>query len=360
MARPMPPPLYVGPTNKPKPDAALEPPSNPQEYASIAAATVAKALIELHIGQMHDLDIVITESVRMRCDNDPVSLPAIVLSHPRVAVCAQTNIGIRNARTFENHFVSAMHPSFPLREGVAWIQERFGVTEEQAIEGLELLNKRNAIASDASANTEEQLERRARKERETTLDKQRVYKVLREAPPGADDEEVLSMEEYLELLETAVSDDAFQNDDQNNVPKTALASTVDEAVFKCTDKSKEPSSRSAASLNEITNDNQEVTDDKEKQSQTVLCECLGVQFARKKMINVVVRFSYEEVETYRIDFPELEISYNTTIFDAFVHSEYVDLMEAISEGYSSATKQADPWKDGLQQMQMTKAHFQAA
>ena len=74
-----------------------------------------------------------------------------------------------------------------------------------------------------------------------------------------------------------------------------------------------------------------------------MVRCFGqsVYLPSGKNVNVQVKFDYSPVEIYTLEFPELEIKYDTTVFNNFIDSEYRDLIESITQGYTAVREGLD-------------------
>eukprot|EP01064_Diplonema_japonicum_P028470 TRINITY_DN436_c12_g1_i1.p1 TRINITY_DN436_c12_g1~~TRINITY_DN436_c12_g1_i1.p1 ORF type:complete len:2163 (+),score=535.72 TRINITY_DN436_c12_g1_i1:59-6547(+) len=58
-------------------------------------------------------------------------------------------------------------------------------------------------------------------------------------------------------------------------------------------------------------------------------------------VNVQVKFEYVPVEVYTLEFPELELHYDATLFNNFVTSEFNDLLLSVEEGYKNISDAID-------------------
>eukprot|EP01060_Flectonema_neradi_P007937 TRINITY_DN1564_c2_g1_i2.p1 TRINITY_DN1564_c2_g1~~TRINITY_DN1564_c2_g1_i2.p1 ORF type:complete len:1300 (+),score=237.45 TRINITY_DN1564_c2_g1_i2:3861-7760(+) len=72
---------------------------------------------------------------------------------------------------------------------------------------------------------------------------------------------------------------------------------------------------------------------------------------KSSYVNVQVKFDYSPVEIYTLEFPELEIRYDLDVFNGFIDSEYKDLIENITAGYSAV-------KEGIDELESHAAPYQ--
>eukprot|EP01059_Diplonema_ambulator_P033721 TRINITY_DN7193_c0_g1_i1.p1 TRINITY_DN7193_c0_g1~~TRINITY_DN7193_c0_g1_i1.p1 ORF type:complete len:2215 (+),score=732.15 TRINITY_DN7193_c0_g1_i1:127-6771(+) len=196
----------------------IQPPEDCETYAGTAAALIAGALLGQTIENRHDLDMAVIEAVRRRPDNDPESLVELVLGSPKISVCISKNKKVLDARCFENQFIKNHEKVFELREGVKWVMRQYNARQDEAIEGILLLYKRNIISPEKNGQSEpEQLDKRIKiSGGEGVLDFSKRYVVVRSTQLIDDDR--LTHSGYLEML-AGFREHSFEDDAKTIEPK---------------------------------------------------------------------------------------------------------------------------------------------
>ena len=216
----------------------VDPPRDSEAYSHNAASAVAGALFGLEIKSLQDLDVAVVEAVRSRPNNFPESIVCILLSNPMMTTITVHNENVIFARHIENTFIESFPQEFILSEGVLWLKERYSITEEDALECIEILYKRGAIISEAEGT--EQLTRSYRdrlgvlkfgepKEKERQpLDKRRVYHILRGSTVLEEDN--LTPENIQKMLEGFRTD--FMKDDMRCIDLVKWTKVVCRLAWK--------------------------------------------------------------------------------------------------------------------------------
>eukprot|EP00754_Rhynchopus_humris_P007844 Rhum_TRINITY_DN13593_c0_g1::Rhum_TRINITY_DN13593_c0_g1_i1::g.60768::m.60768/K00921/PIKFYVE, FAB1; 1-phosphatidylinositol-3-phosphate 5-kinase len=218
-------------------DSGVVPPEDGQHYSHNAAAVIAGALFGLEVAKTQDLDLAVVQAVRNRPDNNPESLVCLILTNPMLSHIIEKNENAACARHFENNFIESHSQEFALSDGIEWVRMRYGVTEDEALECIELLYKRGAIVSDLPEQLVQSYRERlgvkkfgepAVTEVRASLDRKKVYSIVRGA--STIEEDLLSVDQVRHML--SVFRDDFSKDDMRTVNIAKWARVICRLAWK--------------------------------------------------------------------------------------------------------------------------------